>query len=104
MTELILFLAGALPAFAQAAAGPAEGATPASSNVRGSAYPAVDPELRVTFRLKAPDAERVEVRCRGSLWGGKPVALAKGTAPGPSRPRPPSRGSSTTSSSWMASP
>lgn len=57
----------------------AQGApAPLSSNVRGSAYPAVDAELRVSFRLKAPDARSVEVRGRGSLWGGKPWPLAKG--------------------------
>jgi enterochelin esterase family protein len=54
-----------------------EQALPASSNVSGSEYPAVDADRRVTFRLKAPNALRVEVRCRGSLWGGKPVPLAK---------------------------
>jgi enterochelin esterase family protein len=52
-------------------------AAPASSNVRGSTYPAVDSELRVTFRLKAPEARAVEVKCRGSLWGGKPLPLSK---------------------------
>jgi enterochelin esterase-like enzyme len=56
-----------------------ESPVPASSNVRGSDYPAVDADRRVTFRLKAPGAERVEVRCRGSLWGGKPVPLVKGS-------------------------
>ena len=53
-------------------------AAPASSNVRGSDFPALGEDRRVTFRLKAPDADRVEVRCRGSLWGGKPVPLSKG--------------------------
>ena len=50
---------------------------PAASNVRGSKYPAIDGDLRVTFRLKAPEARAVEVKCRGSLWGGKPWPLAK---------------------------
>jgi enterochelin esterase family protein len=67
MHDLFLLLALALQ----------DPATPASSNVRDSAYPAVDADLRVTFRLKAPEAGRVEVRCRGSLWGGKPVPLQK---------------------------
>lgn len=51
---------------------------PLASNVRGSRYPAVDADRRVTFRFKAPEARRVEVRCRGSLWGGKAWPLEKG--------------------------
>lgn len=51
---------------------------PAASNVRGSRWPAVDAELRVHFRLKAPEARRVEVRGRGALWGGKAFPMAKG--------------------------
>src|SRR5215831_8998983 len=77
MNVFFLLVTLALPAFAQATAGRQEQALPASSNVRGSDYPAVDADRRVTFRLKAPQAERVEVRCRGSLWGGKPVPLTK---------------------------
>jgi enterochelin esterase-like enzyme len=50
---------------------------PASSNVRGSAFQAVDPDGRVAFRLKAPDARTVEARGRGSLWGGKAFPLAR---------------------------
>jgi enterochelin esterase family protein len=34
--------------------------TPASSNVRGAEYPRILPDLRVTFRVKAPDAKKVE--------------------------------------------
>jgi enterochelin esterase-like enzyme len=32
---------------------------PASSNIRGAEYPRVHPDLRVTFRIKAPDAQEV---------------------------------------------
>jgi pimeloyl-ACP methyl ester carboxylesterase len=32
---------------------------PASSNIRGSEYPRVHADLRVTFRIKAPDAQKV---------------------------------------------
>jgi enterochelin esterase family protein len=53
-------------------------AVPASSNVRGSEFPAVHSDRRVTFRFQAPEAGRVEVKCRGSLWGGKPVPMSKG--------------------------
>jgi enterochelin esterase-like enzyme len=51
-----LVLAAAAPA--QEAAKP-EG-VPASSNVRGAEYPRVHDDLRVTFRIKAPDAQKVE--------------------------------------------
>lgn len=50
---------------------------PLVSNVRGSAYPAITKDRRLCFRLKAPDAKLVEVRCRGSLWGGKPFPLTR---------------------------
>jgi len=53
---------------------------PLPSNVRGSATPAMGPDHRMTFRLKAPDAKLVEVRCKGSLWGGKPFPLVKDAA------------------------
>jgi len=32
---------------------------PASSNIRGAQYPKIHPDLRVTFRIKAPDAQKV---------------------------------------------
>jgi enterochelin esterase-like enzyme len=38
---------------------PPEGA-PASTNIRGADYPRILPDLRVTFRIKAPDAQKVE--------------------------------------------
>jgi len=50
---------------------------PLPSTVRGSAWPSMDPDRRIRFRLRAPDATRVEVHCKGSLWGGKPFPLAK---------------------------
>jgi len=43
-----------------------EGARPASSNVRGAEYPSVHADGRVTFRLKAPDARRVQVQPGGA--------------------------------------
>ncbi len=33
---------------------------PANTNVRGAQYPRIGPDLRVTFRLKAPNAQKVE--------------------------------------------
>ncbi len=50
---------------------------PLPSTVRGSATPAMTADRRITFRLKAPDAKLVEVRCKGTLWGGKPWPLTK---------------------------
>jgi enterochelin esterase-like enzyme len=38
---------------------------PAGSNVRGAQYPRVHPDLRVTFRVKAPDAKKVQVHSGG---------------------------------------
>ena len=34
-------------------------AMPAPSNIRGQQYPRIHPDLRVTFRIKAPDAQKV---------------------------------------------
>jgi enterochelin esterase-like enzyme len=53
---------------------------PASSNVRGSEYPRVGPDLRVTFRLKAPGAQKVQVHPGGTDNGlGKgPFDMVKG--------------------------
>jgi len=39
--------------------------TPAPSNVRGREYPRIHPDLRVTFRVTAPDAKRVQLAPRG---------------------------------------
>lgn len=36
-------------------------AVPASSNVPGAKYPKIHSDLRVSFRLKAPDARKVRV-------------------------------------------
>ena len=35
-------------------------AVPLSTNIRGQEYPKIDGDLRVTFRIKAPDAQKVE--------------------------------------------
>lgn len=58
-------LVGALAALALVAGAPAQEAAkpegvPAPSNVRGAEYPRIHPDLRVTFRIKAPDAQKVE--------------------------------------------
>ena len=46
-----------------------EGSRPASSNVRGAEYPLIHQDLRVTFRLNAPDAQRVQVQPSGAENG-----------------------------------
>lgn len=54
---LSLFQAAPAPAAAQAPK-PPEG-VPAPSNIRGAQYPRIHDDLRVTFRIKAPDAQKV---------------------------------------------
>jgi enterochelin esterase-like enzyme len=60
-----LWFAGLLPLLLGAAAAsgadskPAE-TVPAPSNIRGKEYPRIHSDLRVTFRIKAPDAKKVE--------------------------------------------
>ena len=39
----------------------ADDSKPASSNILGQQYPRIDSELRATFRLKAPDAQKVRL-------------------------------------------
>ena len=39
-----------------------DGSSPAASNVRGAEYPRIHPDLRVTFRLLAPNAQQVQVQ------------------------------------------
>jgi enterochelin esterase family protein len=64
MIRMLLFvaLAGLLP-----------GQTPAVSNVRGARYPQVDGERRVTFQVKAPTAQTMEL-----MPGGGKNGLGKG--------------------------
>jgi len=46
---------------------------PATSNVRGAEYPRISPDLHVTFQIKAPSAQKVEV-----MPGGGANGLGKG--------------------------
>jgi enterochelin esterase-like enzyme len=60
-----LWFAGLLPLLLAAAPDPSEGPKPAESipaptNIQGKEYPRIHTDLRVTFRLKAPDAKKVE--------------------------------------------
>ena len=57
-------VAGLLPLLLAAAPAQTEGskpadAIPAPTNVQGAEYPRIHPDLRVTFRIKAPDAQKV---------------------------------------------
>jgi enterochelin esterase-like enzyme len=47
---------------------------PAPSNVRGAEYPRIHTDLRVTFRIKAPNAQKVEF----GFLGGKRLPAQKG--------------------------
>jgi enterochelin esterase-like enzyme len=49
-----------LTGFARGSADEPVAGTPATTNVRGAEYPRVLPDLRVVFRAKAPDAQKVE--------------------------------------------
>lgn len=77
---------------------------PATSNVRGAAYPRVHADLRVTFHFKAPDAKKVQLQPGGDDNGlGKgPLDMTRGspTVPGASPPRRRSPASTTTGSWW----
>jgi enterochelin esterase-like enzyme len=60
-----LWFAGLLPLLLAAAPDAAEKVKPAESipapsNIQGKEYPRIHPDLRVTFRIKAPDAKKVE--------------------------------------------
>jgi enterochelin esterase-like enzyme len=63
LAGLLSLLLGAAAASAQDSK-PAD-TIPAPSNNRGAAYPRIHPDLRVTFRIKAPDAKKVEFKFVG---------------------------------------
>lgn len=51
---------------------------PASTNIGNSAYPRIHPDLRVTFRLKAPDAKKIQVVGNFGLGKGGPWEMERG--------------------------
>jgi enterochelin esterase family protein len=57
---LLLFLAGTF--CSGQASQTAPDSQPASSNVRGAEYPRVTPDLKAIFLIKAPDAQKVQIR------------------------------------------
>ncbi len=67
MWTLVAFCVMAVPVHGLAQADAA--GTPAPSNVRGKDFPLIHPDLRVTFRVTAPEAEKVSVAGRGADSG-----------------------------------
>lgn len=57
-----VLLAAAVLASAVCWAQPADGSRPASTNVMNAEYPKVHPDRSVTFRIRAPEARKVQVR------------------------------------------
>src|SRR5437762_3037510 len=65
----LLSVVACLPAFAQsaatapaAAAAPvADDSKPASTTLRGEQYPRIDSQLRATFRIASPTAQKIQV-------------------------------------------
>ena len=82
----VLCLIGLLPALLAPPqdAKPAVGA-PASTNIRGAEYPRILEDLRVSFRIKAPDAQKVELPVGNPIEGTQIAtmigALAAATTP-----------------------
>jgi enterochelin esterase-like enzyme len=76
-----VWFAGLLPLLLAAASAQAEDSkpadTPAPSNIRGAEYPRIHADLRVTFRIKAPSAQKVEFGFFG-FDGGKRYPAKKG--------------------------
>jgi enterochelin esterase-like enzyme len=59
----VVYLASAAPVGqAQTTAPVDDGSIPAPSNIPGAGYPRIHPDLRVSFRLKAPEAQKVRLR------------------------------------------
>jgi enterochelin esterase-like enzyme len=56
----------------------ADESQPAATNVNNAAYPRIHPDLRVTFRLKAPGAKRVQVVGNFGLGKGGPWEMERG--------------------------
>jgi len=69
---------GKAPAKAAPAGAPADDGKPAATTVGPSGYPRVHADGRVTFRLKAPDASKVQVFTNYGLGAGGPWDMTKG--------------------------
>ena len=60
LLPILLLVSGAL-CFAQ------DASMPATTNVPGAEFPRINPDLSVTFRLKAPGAHKVQVQLGGNF-------------------------------------
>ncbi|QDU23692.1 alpha/beta hydrolase-fold protein [Urbifossiella limnaea] len=69
---------GKAPAKAAPAGAPADDGKPAATTVGPAGYPRVHADGRVTFRLKAPDASKVQVFTNYGLGAGGPWDMTKG--------------------------
>ncbi len=56
----------------------ADESRPAATNVNNAAYPRIHPDLRVTLRLKASDAKKVQVNGNFGLGKGGPWVMERG--------------------------
>ena len=63
MTRILILALTLIASMAQA---PADDSRPASSNVLNAQYPRVHPDGRVTFRLTAPNAQKVQLQPGGA--------------------------------------
>lgn len=55
----------------------ADDSRPATSNVPGSQYPRIHPDLRITFRVNAPEARKVQVKPGGDGLGKGPYDMVR---------------------------
>ena len=56
---------------------PADNSKPAASNVPGSQYPRIHPDLRITFRVNAPAAQKVQLKPGGDGLGKGPYDMVR---------------------------
>jgi enterochelin esterase-like enzyme len=71
-----LLLTWSLAAFTGGQTG--DGSFPAPSNVRGAEFPKIHPDLRVTFRLRAPGAQKIQVVPQNAGLGKSPFEMTRG--------------------------
>src|SRR5439155_20310263 len=61
-SSLLLSVLACCLTWAQASAQDVDNSRPAPTNVRGAEYPRIHSDNRVTFRLKAPEARKVQLQ------------------------------------------
>ncbi|HVW02972.1 MAG TPA: alpha/beta hydrolase-fold protein, partial [Planctomycetaceae bacterium] len=66
------------PALSKATEPPSDEGQPASTNVGNAPYPRVHGDRRVSFRMRAPEARRVQVFTNYGLGGGGPWDMERG--------------------------